>query len=74
MKRLTQDFDRVEFVQILRGQNIVADEIAKMAMSEDGLTSTKLDMEVQKRPSIEEVFTFAIQSANNCVKPIVSFL
>ena len=74
MKRLTQDFDRVEFVQILRGQNIVADEIAKMAMSEDGLTSTKLDMEVQKRPSIEEVSTFAIQSANNCVTPIVSFL
>ena len=37
-----------------------ADEIAKMALSKDGPTSTKLDMEVQKRPSIKEVSTFAI--------------
>ena len=37
-----------------------ADEIVKMASLEDGSTSTKLDMEVQKRPSIEEVSTFAI--------------
>ena len=36
------------------------DEIIKMALLEDGSTSTKLDMEVQKRPSIEEVSIFAI--------------
>ena len=59
-RRLTQKFDRVEFMQIPRGQNMEADEIAKMALSKDGPTSTKLDMEVQKRPSIKEVSTFAI--------------
>ena len=37
-----------------------ADEIVKMASSEDGSMSLMLDMEVQKRPSIEEVSTFAI--------------
>ena len=35
---------------------MAADEIAKMASLEEGSTS----MEVQKRPSIEEVPTFAI--------------
>ena len=30
-RRLTQKFDRVEFMQIPRGQNMEADEIAKMA-------------------------------------------
>ena len=59
-RRLTQEFDRVEFMQIPKGQNMEADEIAKMASSKDGSMSTKLDMEVQKRPSIEEVSTFAI--------------
>ena len=28
-KHLTQEFDRVEFVQILRSQNIIVDEIMK---------------------------------------------
>ena len=40
---------------------MVADEVAKMASSEEGSTRTQLDMEVQKRPSIEEVSTFVIQ-------------
>ena len=60
IRRLTQEFDRVEFMQIPKGQNMEADEIAKMASTEDGSMSLKLDMEVQKRPSIEEVSTFAI--------------
>ena len=45
-----------------------------MASSEDGSTSTKLDMEVQNCPSIEEVSTFAIQNTNSWMTPIVSFL
>ena len=58
-RHLTQDFDRVEFMQIPRSQNMVVDEITKMA-SLEGATSMGLDMEIQKRPSIEEVSTFAI--------------
>ena len=63
-KHLAQKFDKLEFVQIPRGQNMVADEIAKMASSEEGSTSMDLNMEVQKHPSIEEVPTFAIQTTN----------
>ena len=53
---------------------MVADEIAKMALSEEGSTSMELNMEVQKRPSIEEVPTFVIQSTSSWMTLIVSFL
>ena len=58
MKHLKQEFNRVEFVQILRSQNMIADEIAKLASLEERLTSVDLEMEAQKHPNIEEVFTF----------------
>ena len=72
-RHLTQDFNRVEFMQIPRSQNMVADEITKMA-SLEGVTSMALDMEIQKCPSIEEVSTFAIQTTNSWMTQIVSFL
>ena len=58
MKHLTQEFNRVEFVQIPRSQNMIANEIAKLASLEERLTSVDLEMEAQKHPNIEEVFTF----------------
>ena len=64
-KHLAQEFDKLEFVQIPMGQNMAADEIAKMASLEERSTSMELNMEVQKHPSIEEVPTFVIQSINN---------
>ena len=57
-KHLAQEFDKLEFVQIPRGQNMAADEIAKMASSKEGSASMELNIEVQKRPSIIEVPTF----------------
>ena len=59
-KHLAQGFDRVEFKQIPRSQNMIVDEIAKPASSEERSTSMGLDMKIQKHPSIEEVPTFAI--------------
>ena len=59
-KHLTQEFDRVDSVQIPRSQNMIAEEIVKLASSKEGSTSIGLEMEVQKRPSIEEISTFAI--------------
>ena len=59
-KHLTQKFDKEEFVQIPKSQNMVTDEVAKLASSEERATSMGLIMEVQKRPSIEEVSTFII--------------
>ena len=64
-KRLTQEFDKVEFVQIPRSQNMIADEIAKIASLEEGSISMGLEMEAQKRPSIEEISTFVIQNTGS---------
>ena len=44
---------------------MVADEISKLASSEERGISMGLAMEVQKRPSIAEVPTFTIQSTNS---------
>ena len=52
---------------------MVADEVAKLASSE-GEASIGLVMEVHKCPSIEEIFTFAIQSIGSWMTPIISFL
>ena len=35
-RQLTQEFDTVEFVQIPRSQNMGADEVSKLASSEEG--------------------------------------
>ena len=59
-KHLTRVFDTVEFMQIPRSQNMRADEVSKLASSEEGEISMDLAMEVQKHPSIEEIATFTI--------------
>ena len=73
-KHLTQEFDKVEFIQIPRNQNMVANEVAKLALSEEGAASMGLMMEVQKCPNIKEISTFTIQSTDSSMTPIISFL
>ena len=73
-KHLTQEFNRVEFVQVPKSQNMLVDKISKLALSEEGGLSMGLAMEVPKHLSIEEVPTFTIQSTNSWMTPIVSFL
>ena len=73
-KHLTQEFDRVEFTQIPRSQNMMADEVSKLTSLEEEGISTNLEMEVQKHPSIEEVPTFTIQKASNWMTPIMAFI
>ena len=53
---------------------MTADEIVKLASLEEGSTGMGLEMEVQKRPNIEEISTFAIQSTGSWMTPIISFL
>ena len=73
-KHLMREFDEVEFIQVLRNQNALADEISKLASSEEGELSKNLAMEVQKHPSIEEAPTLTIQNTNSWMTPIISFL
>ena len=64
----------MEFAQIPKSQNMIADEIAKLASLEEGSTSMGSEMEVQKCPSIEEISTFAIRNIGSWMTPIISFL
>ena len=45
-KYLVQEFDRVEFTQVPRSQNMEVDKLAKQASSQKGPMSTDLKMEV----------------------------
>ena len=73
-KHLTREFDKVEFMQIPRSQNTMADEVSKLASSEEEGISMNLEMEVKKYPSIKEIPTFVIQRANSWMTPIVALL
>ncbi|XP_075636863.1 uncharacterized protein LOC142609122 [Castanea sativa] len=73
-KHLAREFDKLEFMQIPRGQNMEVDEIAKIASSEDEPACTELTMEIQERPSIEEISIFTVQGINSWMTPIISFL
>ena len=53
---------------------MMADEVSKLASSEEERISTSLEMKVQKHPSIEEVSTFAIQKASSWMTPIMAFI
>ena len=64
-RHLTREYGEVEFIQVLRNQNTLADEISKLASSEEGGLSNNLVMEVQKHPSIEKALTLTIQSTNS---------
>ena len=64
-RHLTREFDEVEFIQVPRNQNALADEISKLASSEEGELSNNLAMKVQKHPSIEEAPTLTIQNTNS---------
>ena len=61
-------------MQIPKSENMTADEIVKLASLEKGSTGMGSEMEVQKRPSIEEISTFAIRSIGSWMTPIISFL
>ena len=72
-RHLTQEFDKVESAQIPKSQKMTADEVSKLASSEEGI-STNLEMEVQKHPSIEEMPTFAIQKVSSWMTLIMAFI
>nr|XP_023904367.1 uncharacterized protein LOC112016094 [Quercus suber] len=73
-KHLTQEFEKVEFTQIPRSQNMATDEVSKIASSEETESKTDLIIKIQKNPSIEEILTFAVQGTSSWMTPIMSFL
>ena len=52
--QLVSNFDRVEFVQIPRDENVEADEVAQSASTDDQAKVTDWRLEEQNSPSIKE--------------------
>ena len=73
-RHLAQEFDKVEFAQIPRSQNMTANEVSKLALLEEEGINTNLEMEVQKRPSIKEMPMFAVQRVSSWMTPIMAFI
>ena len=73
-RHLAQEFDKVEFAQIPKSQNMTADEVSKLALLEEEGINTNLEMEVQKRLSIEEMPIFAVQRVSSWMTPIMAFI
>ena len=59
--QLVDYFNDVRFEQIPRENNLAADEVAKLASTEDALKIFRLYMEIQTIPSIEGLQAFPVQ-------------
>ncbi|XP_075645576.1 uncharacterized protein LOC142616656 [Castanea sativa] len=68
IKHLARGFDKLDFVRIPRNQNAAADEVTKMASSEEEPLNNEILMEIQKYPSIEEVPANATELVKRCDK------
>ena len=58
--QLIGDFDDIRFEQIPRENNSTANEVAKLASTEDAQEKPRLYMEIQKIPSIEGLQAFPV--------------
>ena len=72
--QLVSSFDHAEFVQIPRGQNVEADEVARSASVDDQSRVNDWRLEEQNSPSIEEFQTFPVNTCSGWTSPILSYL
>ena len=71
---LVSSFDRVEFIQIPRSQNVEADEMARSASVDSQAKVNDWKLEEQNSPNIEEFQTFFVHTHSRWMSPILSYL
>ena len=69
--RLIKRFEKTDFVQILRAENMEADTIAKEASTNESMDEFD---EIQYMPSIDIPEVQQVESRGNWITPIVSYL
>ena len=69
--RLVKRFEKVDFVQIPREENVEADTIAKEASANESMAKSN---EVQYMPSIDVPEVQQVDSKENWMTPIISYL
>ena len=72
--QLVSKFDRVEFAQVPRDQNVEADEMAKSASIDNQAKVIDWKFEEQNSPSIEEFQTFPMHIRVGWTSLILSYL
>ena len=72
--QLVSNFDRVEFAQVPRNQNVEADEVARSASVDNQVEVIDWKLEEQNSPSIEEFQTFLVHTHARWTSPILSYL
>ena len=72
--QLVSKFDRVEFAQVPRDQNVEADEMAKKVSIDNQAKVIDWKFEEQNSPSIEEFQTFLMHTRVGWMSLILSYL
>ena len=72
--QLVSKFDRVEFAQVPRDQNVEADEMAKSASIDNQAKVIDWKFEEQNSPNIEEFQTFLMHTHVGWTSLILSYL
>lgn len=72
--QLISYFDDARLEQVPQEENSEADEVAKLAWSNETIENPRLYMEVQTVPCIEGLHVFQVQPTNTCVDPILSYI
>ena len=71
MMRLMKRFEKVDFVQIPREENVEADTIAKEVSANESMDEFD---EIQYMPSIDISEVQQVESRRNWMTPIISYL
>ncbi|XP_023924424.1 uncharacterized protein LOC112035820 [Quercus suber] len=72
--QLSSNFNRVEFIQIPREQNVEADEVARSASTNVPDVTSRWKLEEQNLPSIKELENFSVHTPQGWTSLILSFL
>ena len=72
--QLINEFDNIKLALIPREENLVADENARLALTEDALEMEGLLMEVQTISNIDGLQALLIQQPSNWMEPIISYI
>ena len=72
--QLVSNFDRAEFVQIPRDQNVETDEVAQSASVDDQAKVADWRLEEQNSPNIKEFQTFYVHACIGWMTTILSYL
>ena len=74
IKRLSQHFDSLDFVQIPRTKNAEADFLARLALSGDYNATFELCIEIRGQPSIEGEQVLKTKEQDEWMTPIIHYL